>query len=86
MKKNFKNNIGIGKVIAYFRKINMSQKRFFIVGLLGILVASLAILAQPIYFSRMIDVMLAYGGGSKLGTIQELIKLLIIIMVLNILR
>ena len=79
------NNISIGQVMKYFWKINMSKKRFFILCLLGVGIASVSILAQPIYFARMIDVILAFAGWSKIATVHQLVSLLIIILILNIL-
>ena len=64
----------------------MSQKWMMIIGLFGVLIASISILVQPIYFAHMVDIMLAYTGGSKLETVQKLIAILMIILGLNIVR
>lgn len=62
MPKKRKHNISTMQVIRYFWKINMTRKLLFILCLLGVAIASISALTRPIYFSRMVDVILAFTG------------------------
>ncbi len=53
---------GARRVITYFWKMTMTRKRPFFLAVLGILIASLASLILPLYYTQIIDIVQASTG------------------------
>ncbi len=55
-KENKKKKVGTRRVVSYFRKMTMTRKWPFIIASVGMIIASLASLILPIYYTKIIDI------------------------------
>lgn len=61
--KKTQKKVGARRVISYFRKMTMTRKLPFILAVAGMIISSLANLALPLYYTRIIDIVQASTGS-----------------------
>ncbi len=76
--------IGMNKVVSYFWKMNMKQKRLFFACILGIIIASITVMYIPIYYAKMIDTITSFSWNIKTQTVHQLIIIVFIIFWLEV--
>lgn len=70
-------------MISYFWRMTMTRKRPFIVASVGMIIASLASLILPIYYTRIVDVV-QVGDGNRAALVPVLMGILIAMAVVEV--
>ena len=68
--------MGAWRVLLYFWKMTMARKRQFIIAVIGMIIASLATLILPIYYTKIVDIV-QIGTASRASLVPVLMWILL---------
>lgn len=81
--QKIQNEIGARKVIAYFWKMTMTNKRPFIIAGGGIILSSVASLMLPIYYTKIVDIV-QLNSGDRAPLVPVLMGILLSMAIIEV--